>query len=434
MSGRDPMPLLLAQDRLGTFVGLRFTRSLDIYVDEVVAMLQRASTDAKPAVDYETLAAYVDASNLGSLVQHLAADPDGALAILRYVIHVIHKHANKAGEPRWNVLISQPVVNAARLFRTLGNLAECRATLGVLYRIVVCGEGGTVLGVSVPALHAREIPGFDLEAERVVRRSVRIEALKCALVEENTEWIRSQTDGVWRERPTGWQLEMELRLKAELASKNAGQVLSIVEESSLDDLWVMLYVLDALSLRKYDEAYNKLLRSISDVALSRSGGLSEVICCSLGIRAAGRGLWDLAHRLAHRSWELAASDSSEVGLIRAGTLLSIVTERVSGGPSRADHDLWPLLQRSRQNYERLLSCTAISLLERTGASEDYAQAVDDLLAGMPGEAGAVHLACLWKGGRGGHRIRGCRSPVLSKACPGAEWIVARFAQMAAGVA
>src|SRR5207247_5301939 len=94
-SAREPLALLLAQDRTGTFVGLRFTRSLDVYVDEVAAILQRdhAPMDTNAAVGYETLAAYVDASNLGSLVQHLAAHPEGALTVLRCIIHVVHEHA-----------------------------------------------------------------------------------------------------------------------------------------------------------------------------------------------------------------------------------------------------------------------------------------------------------------------------------------------------
>src|SRR5207249_9099478 len=94
-----------------------------------------------------------------------------------------------------------------------------------------------------------------------------------------------------------------------------------------------------------------------------------------------------------------ASDSSEVGLIRAGTLLSVVTERVFRGQSRADHGLWLVLQSSRQNYERLLSCTALALLERNAAAEEYAQAVDDLLAGMPSDAVLADLARQWIGGR-----------------------------------
>ena len=384
---------LLKQNQATTHSGADsfFAAPLGGYAGQVLADIHSLK-DAGTIRSYDDLCTYTQCFNVGALIQYLLGDADRARSLAFSAIRFVRRVAKQAQHPEWNIQFVQPVINIARIFRAVGDAAGCTATLQALHRIVVLGKAGSVLDLRIDSQEAQSLSRFDAKARAVVIACERTETLKCAFANRDFETIRNQLCSHGARQPRDLEgSELEHLLKCELGSKSYNRLLTIVSELSQTPPWAYLYVIDTFR----DAGHIKDARETAMLLWQRlrrdEDDKPEVLLYSLAVRFASLDDFISAEDVAVQALEASKSSDTEVVQLRIATLraiLAVLTHSSHRLICEAQH--WDLLQRSRHNQERLLSC--LTMIETEPSGRKYFRAASELLNSISDDLVVTRLA------------------------------------------
>jgi hypothetical protein len=393
----EALALLLAQDRLVTHCGLdsHFTCSLPSYCEHLLADL--ANYDHPAIIDsYDDLVALVSCFNISALILHVLGRFQDASALVKNTINFVHEVAHRKGQPGWNVLAVQPMINSARLARSVGQTKECIKTIESLRKILIDGKKGYLFGTYIDCMTARAMSELGPDAIIVLDNCYSMERLKCALIDGDLDLVRCLTSSTELQAESSLQhFQLECLLKAELVAGNYNRVLELIAASTQRKPYLYIYAIDAL----YDASLIAGARQLADVLAGKLKEHNEfgnpALLYSLGLRLVCLDNDDCARAICEHADSLAKQGNDHVNQMRAGTLLALIPPPHHGERTTERMEaLWADILDSRHNYDRFVSCVTMRVGFGEAFGREYQQAAANLAANISLQLVSVQPAVL----------------------------------------
>lgn len=363
LSPSPALSLLLAHERLMSLSGTEpsFGQPLSHYAQDLLQNLQHAGYPQE-IHSRESFEVCLPHFNIGSLIQHLLGCPDHVHELVERTLRFVHRIAEQARMPEWHAFAIQPLINLARVARSLGDTAQCLSILASLHSVVVDENEGLLFDIPIELNVAHLIHEFNDKAVRVVDTCCCMEELKCALISRNLELIHTCCDTDKLDPQSSlYDFKLECLLKCELMDHAYDRLLSIVDTIPNRKLWPYIYVTDAFIEANLLKEAHELAMLLMHQWMKSEKPDNILVGYSVALRLAYLSNYSAANVTADKLLTISIGTGNEVMQLRAATLLAVLSSNSTNESfSEANERLWALIYNSRHNYERFTSCVAMS--------------------------------------------------------------------------